>query len=119
MLGYTLAKSASHYMVQSFGAITGKSMESKATRKSGRVARKYLECMDTMTVTAILPTTLDTFANRKAFPNVSWQSWTKPVDVAREIGTWINEPETRPHSGALVRVYPNPDGTGATFELVR
>jgi len=119
MLGYGLAKAASHHFVQTLGACTGKSVVSKATRKAGRKVRRHLDALDTMTVVGILPTTIDTSANRKARPKENFDQWTKPYDIASEIGHWMKTPALRPHSGALVKVRPNLDGPGATFELAR
>lgn len=121
MLGYGLAKSAAHHFVQTMGACTGRSVEPKSVRKAGKRVRQHLEAMDTMTVVGILPTTIDTAANRRANPNDNFDKWTKPFDIAKEIGVWLETPSLRPHSGSLVKVYPKQtdEGRGATFELVR
>ena len=117
MLGYGLAKTASHHLVQTLGASTGQSLTSKSLRKAGRQARRDLPALDDLSVVGILPTMIDTRANRKANPKGDFDQWTKPGDIAREIGTWIENPHIRPHSGSLVKVYPK-DGV-ATFELAR
>ena len=119
MMGYGLAKAASHHFVRTMGACTGKSVDSKSIRKAGKRVRKDLnESMDTMTVVGILPTMMDTAANRRMNPDADFDSWTKPKDIAKEIGAWLETPEMRPHSGSLVKVH-NPKSGGAAFELVR
>jgi dihydropteridine reductase len=120
MLGYGLSKSAAHFFVQTLGAITGKSILTKTKRKESRQLRRHGENLDTMTVVGILPTMIDTLANRSANPKANFDQWTKPKDIAKEIGTWIETPPLRPHSGSLVKVSPKTDGSrGASFLLVR
>jgi NAD(P)-dependent dehydrogenase (short-subunit alcohol dehydrogenase family) len=167
MLSYGLAKSAAHRVVQTLGAATATSLESKSVRQAAR--EHYHTSNDRSnggnlaisphpmatasaglyrtTFLGILPTMLDTHNNRTALPpdvNVAaaTASWTKPRDIAHQIGAWITEPAAaRPHSGALLKVYPkksppshrrggggesldlddDDDDTsnGAVFELVR
>ena len=117
MLGYGLAKAATHHLVQTLGASTGPSLESKSVRKAGRKTRQKLPALDELTVVGILPTMIDTEANRRADPNGSFDQWTKPHHIAREIGTWIEKPPLRPHSGSLIKVYQK--AGAASFELVR
>jgi len=119
MLGYGLSKAGAHHLVQTLGACTGKSMESKATRKAGRKVRKRLEALDTMSVVGILPTKIDTPSNREAEPDGDFDQWTKSIDIANEICKWIETPPLRPHSGSLVKVTPKSNEAGADFELVR
>jgi len=131
MLGYGLAKTASHHLVQTLGACTERSMVPKATRKAGRQARYNFgigaAALDSLSVVSILPTTIDTRANRKAMPDANFAQWTKPYDIATEIGKWISTPALRPHSGALVKVHPVVDNdesgggkaSGASFTLVQ
>jgi dihydropteridine reductase len=117
MLGYGLAKTASHHFVQTLGASTGQSLETKSIRKAGRRVRQHLPALDNLTVVGILPTMIDTEANRKADPKGKFEEWTKPAHIAREIGSWVQKPPLRPHSGSLVKVYAK-DGI-ATFEVAR
>jgi dihydropteridine reductase len=134
MMGYGLAKSASHHVVKTLGASTSKNLESKATRQAGKRTRSQLPAsVDTLTVVGILPTMIDTPANRRALladaadADAVVSQWTKTRDIAAEIGTWMERPDLRPHSGSLVKVRPasGPAGTGqgkaagAVFELVR
>jgi dihydropteridine reductase len=118
MLAYGISKSASHHVVRTLGASTGKSLESKAVRQAGARARRALPFMDSLTCVGILPTMIDTPANRKANPVADTSQWTAPRDIAREIGSWIANPDLRPHSGSLLKVHPASDGK-ALFELVR
>lgn len=117
MMGYGLSKSAAHFYVQTLGATTGLGVTSKAQRKESRQLRKYDEYLDTLTVVGILPTTIDTPSNRAAFPDADPDLWTKPIDIAKEIGTWIETPRLRPHSGSLLKVVSGPEG--AQFNLAR
>lgn len=117
MLGYGLAKAATHHLVRTLGASTGKSLDSKSIRKQGRSVRRQLPALDELSVVGILPTTIDTPMNRKNNPKANFDEWTKPTDIAREIGSWIENAHLRPHSGSLVKVHPY-DGE-AVFELVR
>lgn len=59
MLGYGMSKAATHFLVQSLAA----QFEEEAGRGS--------------TVLAVLPTTLDTPANRAAMPGADFAGWTK------------------------------------------
>lgn len=117
MLGYGLAKAATHHLVRTLGASTGKSLDSKSIRKTGRSVRRQLPALDELSVVGILPTTIDTPMNRKSNPKANFDEWTKPADIAREIRSWIENAHLRPHSGSLVKVHPY-DGK-AVFELVR
>ena len=117
MIGYGVSKSAAHHFVQTLGATTGLAVSSKALRHEGRKARRHFESLDTMTVVGILPTMLDTPANRAANPDMDFDVCTKPLDIAKEIGTWISSPPLRPHSGSLVKVFTNAEGTH--FQLAR
>jgi NAD(P)-dependent dehydrogenase (short-subunit alcohol dehydrogenase family) len=165
MLSYGMAKSSAHRIVQTLSAATATSLESKSVRQAAR--EHYHSSNDNSgnlaslphplattsaglyrtTVLGILPTMLDTPNNRAALPpdvNVAaaTASWTKPRDIAHQIGAWITEPAVaRPHSGALLKVYPqksppsqrrgggvgesleqendDDNGGGAVFELVR
>jgi dihydropteridine reductase len=118
MLGYALAKSASHYLVQTLGACTEHSLESKSIRKMGRSVRQHLPSLDRLRVTGILPTTLDTPANRMARGTTDVRQWVKPQDISKTIAEWITKPSLRPHSGSLFKIFPTEDGK-AGLELVR
>jgi dihydropteridine reductase len=117
MMGYGLAKVATHYLVQTLGLITaeGNSLERRALRTE---AQAVPQIHPYMTVVSILPQTIDTPNNRRAMPNGKFHLWTKPVDIAKEIGKWAENPALRPHSGSLVKVFTQPGEESATFELV-
>lgn len=117
MIGYGVSKSAAHQYVQTLGATTGLAVASKSLRKEGRKARRHYQSLDTLSVVGILPTMLDTPSNREANPDANFLEWTKPIDIAKEIGTWISNPPLRPHSGSLVKVFTDSEGTH--FQLVR
>ena len=117
MMGYGLSKAATHHIVQTLGACTGKSMETKTKRKAGRHFRQFAENLDTLSVVGVLPTTIDTPTNRTGMPDADFTKWTKPRDIAEEIGRWAMNPPLRPHSGSLVKVATTEKGS--TFTLVR
>ena len=117
MMGYGVAKTAAHHLVQTMGATTGNALDTKIKRKIGRKFRQHAENLDTLSVVGILPTTIDTPSNRQFNPNADYSAWTKPNDIAQEIGRWVEMPPLRPHSGALVKV--SSQETGSTFEIVR
>lgn len=117
MLGYGLAKAGSHHVVQTMGAITGKSLDTRIKRKEGRRFRQYAAHLDTMSVVGVCPTTIDTPSNRQVNPTADTDGWTKPRDIAIEIGKWVETPQLRPHSGSLVKVTSTKEGS--TFEIAR
>src|ERR1044071_4473200 len=59
---------------------------------------------DGILVNAVLPSILDTPANRAAMPKADPAKWPKPDELARAI-LWLASPENRLTSGALVPVY--------------
>jgi NAD(P)-dependent dehydrogenase (short-subunit alcohol dehydrogenase family) len=61
---------------------------------------------DGILVNAVLPSIIDTSANRAAMPKAAADRWPKPADIARTI-LWIASPENRLTSGALIPVYGN------------
>jgi dihydropteridine reductase len=72
-----------------------------------------------LSVIGILPSTIDTPANRRAMPDGDFKSWTKSIDIAKEIGLWMRQPALRPHSGSLIKVHPALREDGAEFIVVR
>lgn len=56
-----------------------------------------------VTVNAVLPSTIDTPANRKAMPKADFSSWTKPEDIARVI-LFLAGPDARIVTGAEIPV---------------
>lgn len=59
---------------------------------------------DGILVNAILPSLIDTPANRAAMPGADTGKWPKPDELARAI-LWLASPENRLTSGALMPVY--------------
>jgi NAD(P)-dependent dehydrogenase (short-subunit alcohol dehydrogenase family) len=53
---------------------------------------------------AILPSVIDTPANRESMPNADWSTWVPPAEIAKVIRFLVSE-ESRPTSGALIPVY--------------
>lgn len=56
-----------------------------------------------ITVNAILPTIIDTSANRKAMPDADFSLWVTPTGVADKI-LFLASPAARAISGALIPV---------------
>jgi NAD(P)-dependent dehydrogenase (short-subunit alcohol dehydrogenase family) len=59
---------------------------------------------DAILVNAILPSIIDTPANRAAMPDADTSKWPKPEEIARTI-LWLASPENQLTTGALVPVY--------------
>jgi dihydropteridine reductase len=118
MLAYGLSKVGTHHFVQTLGEITGRAMTTRSKRQKARRLRKDSRYLDTLSVIGVLPTTIDTPSNRKAMPEANFEDWTKPADIAKELGYWLETPQLRPHSGSLVKVHPAKGG-GAMFTIVR
>jgi NAD(P)-dependent dehydrogenase (short-subunit alcohol dehydrogenase family) len=55
-------------------------------------------------VNAVLPSIIDTPANRAAMPKADTAKWPKAEEIAAAI-LWLASPENRLTSGALVPVY--------------
>ena len=108
MIAYSSSKAAAQYYIQTMGAMTGRALqkEHKISRESqmGYDLRRKHPCLDSMTALGILPIMLDTKSNRDALPKEDFSQWTKPMDIAKEIGSWVDMPALRPHSGSLVKV---------------
>jgi NADP-dependent 3-hydroxy acid dehydrogenase YdfG len=109
MLGYGTAKAGVHHVVTTLAAYHPQTL-----------GKKQKPTKPTFPVPiAILPTTLDTMANRVAMPNADTSKWTNCTDVAEQIGQWITTPSLRPAPGSLVKVYTQKDTGEAVFELAR
>jgi NAD(P)-dependent dehydrogenase (short-subunit alcohol dehydrogenase family) len=61
---------------------------------------------DGILVNAVLPSIIDTPANRAAMPDAKTDRWPKPDQLARTI-LWLASPENQLTSGALIPVYGN------------
>lgn len=57
-----------------------------------------------ITVNCVLPSILDTEANRKAFPKADYQKWVKPVDLARVLAFLVSDGSSQ-LTGAAIPVY--------------
>ena len=53
---------------------------------------------------AVLPSVIDTPANRESMPDSDWSKWVPPAEIARVIRFLISD-ESKPTSGAAVPVY--------------
>lgn len=53
---------------------------------------------------AVMPSVIDTPANREAMPDADWSKWVPPEEIARVIRFLISD-DSRPTSGAAVPVY--------------
>jgi NAD(P)-dependent dehydrogenase (short-subunit alcohol dehydrogenase family) len=59
---------------------------------------------DGILVNAVVPSIIDTPANRRAMPDADHARWPRPEEVARAIA-FLASPDNRLTSGALVPVY--------------
>lgn len=55
-------------------------------------------------VNAVLPSTIDTPANRKDMPDADYSRWVRPEDIARVI-VFLSSDDSKPISGAGIPVY--------------
>mmetsp|Transcript_22092 Transcript_22092/g.33386 ORF Transcript_22092/g.33386 Transcript_22092/m.33386 type:complete len:308 (+) Transcript_22092:201-1124(+) len=119
MLGYGIAKTAAHQYIQSYALLTESAVTTQTQRNNTKSLRKATpSSFDSLTVVGILPTVLDTPANREAMPDADFTKWAPVQDIASEIGIWMEKPFLRPHSGSLIKVIVRkPNGT--KFQLVR
>ena len=53
---------------------------------------------------AVMPSVIDTPANRESMPDSDWSKWVPPEEIARVIRFLVSD-ESRPTSGAAVPVY--------------
>lgn len=117
--GYTLARAVVPAMLkQKYGAIVN--VAAKAALDHGAGASAYaaskagaLALMDSLAaelkgtgvrVNSILPSIIDTEANRKAMPSADFSKWPKPADIARVI-LFLSSDEAKVVHGATVPVY--------------
>jgi NAD(P)-dependent dehydrogenase (short-subunit alcohol dehydrogenase family) len=57
-----------------------------------------------VTATVIVPSTIDTEANRKAMPGADFSKWVKPEVIAETISFYLS-PEGRMIREAIVKIY--------------
>jgi hypothetical protein len=118
MLGYGLAKVGVHHYIATLGDSTGLSAASQGKRQQSKAQRRQNQKLDTLSVIGVLPSTIDTPANRKNMPDADTSQWTPPKDIAKQISSWVEAPVLRPHSGSLIKTVTLPD-KGTSFQLVR
>lgn len=82
MLGYGMAKVATHQIVHSMAAE-----------------------QDFFTTLGLLPGVIDTPMNRQGMPDANFDDWTPCMEIAEKVERWSSEPETRPESGSLVEIH--------------
>jgi len=117
--GYALARAAARTMLkQGHGAIVNVAAKAAFDHAGGASAyaaskAAALAMMDSLAadlkgsgvrVNSILPSIIDTAANRKAMPNADFAKWPKPEDIARVILFLCSE-EAKVVQGAAVPVY--------------
>jgi len=114
MLAYGASKAAVHHLVQSLGISSGTTALGGRRHRTTSDARESLRAspyLHEITAVGVLPSILDTPANRSKKLEASMSSggndnnlrWTQPVDIAREVGSWVMNTHLRPHSGSLVK----------------
>lgn len=103
MKKYLRSKKDVHEIIQRIGSSTLKAVK-KSKRRDDIELRKRYDCLAKLSAVAILPTTLDTAANRQAMKpsEEELEKWTKLEDVAGEICKWVKIKELRPSSGSLI-----------------
>lgn len=132
---YGSSKAAAAYYLASLGHSTAKSLKNKYVMRDqsadAKLKRSRMPHLTSLTVLGILPETLDTEVNRREMAHMTERqqkearTWTPPLDIARQIGIWVEIPSLRPHSGSLVKTVTSPvevegRGVGRTeFKLVR
>ena len=57
-----------------------------------------------MTVNALVPSIIDTPANRKGFPNAAFDNWPKPEEIARVL-LFLASDDSSLISGVAIPVY--------------
>ncbi len=57
-----------------------------------------------VTVNAVLPSTIDTPANRAAMPNADFSRWVSPASLA-DLLLWLASPASQDVNGALIPIY--------------
>jgi NAD(P)-dependent dehydrogenase (short-subunit alcohol dehydrogenase family) len=117
--GYALARAAARTMLkQGRGAIVNVAAKAAFDHAAGAAAyaaskAAALAMMDSLAadlkgsgvrVNSILPSIIDTAANRKAMPNANFAKWPKPEEIARVI-LFLCSDEAKVVQGAAVPVY--------------
>jgi NAD(P)-dependent dehydrogenase (short-subunit alcohol dehydrogenase family) len=124
MIGYGTAKAAVHHIVTTLAASSHPQTLGKK-QKNNLLPPPHIAPYPI----GILPTTLDTMANREAILLSSSSSdnnnatavadtWVDCSDIANQIMEWIHTPSLRPAPGSLIKVSNNQQTGQAVFELV-
>ena len=118
---FLCSKAALHYMIeQGYGRIVNVSARTAVRRKSRAKNGAYaiaklgvLALTETIAeevrrrdinVNCILPSTIDTPANRRDFPKADFSRWVDPRDIAKVI-LFLASDASKPTSGAAIPVY--------------
>jgi len=97
-IAYGISKSAVHHLVKSL-----------ANPELAGLPAKSI-------AVGIVPSMLDTEANRQAMPNEDFSNWTPLDAVSQQILTWVDNYDQRPQSGSLIKVITHKGET--TFEKI-
>jgi dihydropteridine reductase len=99
MVGYGVSKAACHHLVSTLAH------PDSGLPKNGTYIAYYhdFNLVFKVTVTAIMPVTLDTPANRAAMPNADFTNWTPLETVAQLLLDWANG-KNAPKNGALINI---------------
>jgi dihydropteridine reductase len=126
MSAYGSSKVAAHHYIQTLGSVTGETLsgQGKDKRKSNTAIQMLVKhaYLKQLTALAILPTIIDTPSNRNAMPLADFNQWSKPLDIAKEISSWLKMPVLRPHSGSMIKIVCKKGLDGqyrSEFQLVR
>lgn len=97
MIGYGLAKAATHHLATSLAAMVKKGSNSSEENQDSLPT-------DTSVIT-ILPKVIDTPNNRKYMADQEpFDDWAKPEEIADEIKLWSEDLSKRPVNGSFVRL---------------
>jgi dihydropteridine reductase len=99
MIGYGLAKVATHHLATSLAAMVSKSSSSQ---QEAAAAANNGKLPVNSTVITILPKVIDTPNNRKYMPNSNFDEWSRPDDIADQIKVWSDDISKRPSNGSFV-----------------
>jgi dihydropteridine reductase len=85
--GYGMSKAATHHLALSFNA---------AECRDDSSGLRRIRCM--------LPTTIDTPANRQAMPDADFDKWSSTLSIAEQISNWSNSPAMLSRDDIFVKV---------------
>jgi NAD(P)-dependent dehydrogenase (short-subunit alcohol dehydrogenase family) len=109
--GFNLARAAMPRLVErGGGAYVGVSARAALRPFSGAAGLAFVQALDAeyradgVRCNAVLPSTIDTPANRASQPDADFSKWTDPAEIARVIRFLVSE-DSAATSGAAVPVY--------------